>query len=123
MSLITLTLQPSLQSKLDSMVHFWDKPAEDIIKEALNGHLKQLETQKLDAERAAFEQMHPEIKTRYQGQFVAVHQGKIYDSDMDFEALCLRVQASLGNTPVLIREVHDSLKEKWRIRGTYWEVT
>ena len=123
MSLITLTLQPPLQSKLDSMVHFWDKPAEDIIKEALNRHLKQLESQKLDAETAAFEQMHSEIKTRYQGQFVAIHQGQIYDSDLDFEALCLRVQTSLGNVPVLIREVHDSLKEKWRIRGTYWEVT
>lgn len=91
--------------------------------DSLNRHLKQLETQKLDAETAAFEQMHSEIKKRYQGQFVAVHQGQVYDSDMDFEPLCLRVQASLGDVPVLIRQVHDSLKEQWRIRGTLWEVT
>ena len=105
------------------MVRFWDKPAEEIIKEALNGHLKQLETQKLNVEIAAFERMHSEIKKRYKGQFVAVHQGQVIDSDMDFEPLCLRVQAGLGNVPVLIRQVHDSLQEEWRIRGTRWEVT
>ena len=104
------------------MVRIWDKSAEEIIEEALNRSWRQLETQKLDAETAAFERMHSDIKKRYKGQFVALHQGQVIDSDMDFEPLCLRVQASLGDVPVLIRQVRDD-PSQWRIRGTLWEVT
>ena len=98
---MTLTLQPPLQFKLDAMVRFWRKPAEKIIEEALDERLELLNSQKLDAEIAAFEQMHPELKQRYFNQFVAIHEEQVVDSDVDFEPLFLRMQGRFGDIVVL----------------------
>jgi hypothetical protein len=92
------------------------------LKPPVNEHLNWLNSEKLDAETAAFEQKHPWLKKHYLKQFIAMHNGEVVDSDADFEPLCLRVQAKFGDVVVLIRQVHDSLKEEWRIRGVRWEV-
>jgi len=118
----TITLEPKLQHQLDHMVQFWDKSIDEILEEAINERMEELNTQKLDAETEAFKQMHPLLRRDYKDQFVAIHQRKVVDSDADLEALVLRIQARFGDLAVLIRQVRDSLKEEWRLRGVRWEV-
>lgn len=84
--------------------------------------MEKLNIQKLDAETHAFKKMHMVLQRDYKNQFVAIHQQQVIDSDADLEALVFRIQARFGDLAVLIRQVHDSLKEEWRIRGVCWEV-
>lgn len=113
----TITIEPTLQTKLNQIAQSLGKPTEEIVNEAISEHLERLSEQKLEAEIRAFEQMYPDLKARYLNQFVAVHNGQVVDADADFEQLFLRVQARFGDLTVLIRQVGDSPDEEWNFRS------
>jgi hypothetical protein len=77
----------------------------EIVNEAVERYLHERQIAKLDAEVAAFEKMHPELRQKYLGQWVAVHEQKRVDHDSDRAALYERVRATYGRTAVLIRQV------------------
>jgi len=49
-------------------------------------------TEKLDGELRAFEAMKPGALAEYRGRFVAVHRGKVVDSDADDLRLAARIE-------------------------------
>ena len=53
----TLTLTPPITHKIEQIVRAWGKSAEQVIEDAINEHLNKLNSNKLDAEAAAFEQI------------------------------------------------------------------
>lgn len=117
-----ISIEPALQMKVEQLARFLGRPPEAIVEEAINEHLDQLSVQKLDAEIAAFERMHPTLKEKYLDQFVAVHDGHVIDSDAEFEPLFLRIQARLGDLPVLMRQVGESPdEEEWHFRSPRME--
>ncbi|MBI1879500.1 MAG: hypothetical protein HYR94_14990 [Chloroflexi bacterium] len=113
----TISIEPSLQLKLDQIAQTIGKSPEEIVTEAINEHLERLNEQQLEAEIRAFERMHSELKNRYLGQFVAVYERQVVDSDADFERLFLRVQARFGDLTVLIRQVSALPDEEWYFRS------
>ena len=80
---------------------------EVLIGDAIREHLRYLRREKLKSEIVAFESMHANLKERYLGQFVVVYNGEVIDSDVDFEAVFLRVRACLGRVSVLMRLLLD----------------
>ena len=70
---------------------------------------------KIHAEAQAFRSMHRELLSRYRGRYVAVHDGRVVDDDMDRRSLYLRVRARYGATPVLIREVTELPEREFHI--------
>lgn len=79
--------------------------------------MEELNNQKLDAEIAAFEKMHPQLKEHYLNQFVAIHEGQVVDADAEFESLALRTVECFGDIVVLIRQVGESPKEEYLFRS------
>lgn len=65
--------------------------------------------EQMEREVAAFEAMHEELKEQYLGQFVAIHQGQVMDSDSDEQLLLVRVRQNLSNDVVLFRKVEETL--------------
>lgn len=61
--------------------------------------------EKMLAERAAFERQLGELLTRYEGQYVAIHNGEVIDHAQDKLALALRVKAEYPEEGVLIKLV------------------
>lgn len=59
----------------------------------------------LAQEQAAFERMKPELLKTHKGKFVAIHDGKLVDSDADEETLVERVYSKFGYHTILITEV------------------
>ena len=53
-----------------------------------------------EQEYQAFLRLLPELLATHRGRYVAVHDGKVVDSDSDDVALILRVQARLGYVPI-----------------------
>lgn len=68
-------------------------------------------------EQAAFDAMIEELKSKYLGQYVAVHQGGVIDHDMDITALANRTGESHPNQIVLIRQVLSEPEPELRWRS------
>ena len=64
---------------------------------------------RMNREVAAFESMHEELKESYLGQFVAMRQGKVIDSDADEQPLIVRVRGRFPADVVLFRKVQEIL--------------
>lgn len=111
MSLITL--EPSLHSRLEQAAHDLGRPVEEIVAEAVGAHLRALDRQRLDAEIAAFEKLHPRLKETHLHQYVAIYHGQVVDVGPDFESLFERVHERLGDVVVLIRQVKETPDEEY----------
>lgn len=88
--------------------------------QAVQERLEQLEDQKLKTEAQALERLHPQLVKQYLGQFVAVHEGQVVDTDVNFETLFLRLQKRLGDIPVLIHPVSTEPTSELRASGPHW---
>jgi predicted DNA-binding protein len=119
----TISIEPTLQTRVEQIAQRLGKPAEEIVKEAIQEHLDHLDLQKLQEEGAAFEQMHADLKARYFNQYVAVHQGQVIDSDAEFEPLFLRVHSQFGDVPIYISRVVETPQQEWRFRSVRMEST
>ncbi len=115
--MLTITIKPALQTKLEQMAKSTGKSTRDIVNEALREHLERLNEQRFEAEIRAFERVYPDLKTEYYGQFVAFYGGQVVDTAADFETLFLRVQKDFGDLPVLIRQIGDSFDEALYFRS------
>lgn len=60
---------------------------------------------KMLKERAAYETLHPSLVSDYLGQYVAIFQGQLVDSDQDVIQLNERIRANHPDTVVLITKV------------------
>ena len=56
----------------------------------------------LEIEQAAWFAKPAQLRRQYQGQFVAIHDRQVVDSDTDKRELYIRVRERYGSTPVLI---------------------
>ena len=106
-----ITLDPTLQKRLEQVAHDTGQPAEEIVREGVRAHLEALEREKLAAEGEAYERLHPQLKEEYLHQFGALHNGEVVDADPDLEALYDRVVARWGATTLLIRQVRETAEE------------
>jgi hypothetical protein len=65
------------------------------------------ELPKGEREYRAFLRLLPELLATHRGQYVAIHEGQVVDSDPDDVALILRVQARVGYVPLYVGRVTD----------------
>jgi hypothetical protein len=60
---------------------------------------------KFDRERAAFWRLLPELLKTHQGQYVAIHEEQVIDSDADDLALLARVLPRVGRVAIYVERV------------------
>lgn len=94
-------LQKSLNGDLTNRIN-------DAIHDAVSALLEEFNDQKLDQEQAAFEALHAQLVHTYLGQFVALHEGQVIDSDADQRALYIRVHQHHPHTVIGIFPVRES---------------
>jgi len=100
-----IALRTDLRETLEKDAEQEARSINEIVNEAVEHYVRQRQLAKLDAEIAAYERLHPELRQKYWGQWVAVHEQKLVDHDSDRTALYRRVRAQYGRTAVLIRQV------------------
>jgi hypothetical protein len=74
---------------------------------AFEARLPPPELSKGEREYQAFLHLLPQLLGRYQGQYVAIHEGQVIDSDNDDIALIQRVHARIGYVPIHVGLVTD----------------
>ncbi len=101
----TIELKPELRETLEQVAQQQSSTVNALVNHAVEDYLREQQRAKLDREIAAFESMHPTLREKHWGEWVAVHQGNLIDHDRDLSALYRRVRAQYGKTSVLIRQV------------------
>jgi hypothetical protein len=105
--MLTVMLKSDVAEQISQLAGKTPDNTEDFVDKALRAYLVKLRQEKLIAESNAFDQQHETLLARYQNEYVAVHQGLVFDHDPDLRTLHLRVFARLGHTPVLLKRVTD----------------
>lgn len=110
----TITLRPDLQSFVEKNAGQQSKTVSDIVNEALEHYAEEQSLRKLDQEIKAYELLHPQLKEKLFGEWVAVHEQKLVDHDQDGGLLYKRIREKYGSTAVLIRQVEEQpSREIW----------
>lgn len=76
-----------------------------------------LDDEAINREGAAYRRLHPELKQKYLGQYVAVHGGKLVDHDSNQVDLYLRVEARYPGEFVWIAPVQEEPEEVYVIHS------
>ena len=79
--------------------------------------LREARQARLQREQEAYRALHPELKTKYLGQSVAIYNGEMVDHDADVMALVRRVRQRVGNAPVLFCEVEEEPEREYVIHS------
>ena len=75
------------------------------------------EPTKGEREHQAFLRLLPQLLSTHQGQYVAVHEGQVVDSDADDIALIQRVHARVGYVPLHVGLVSN---QPWVVRVPHY---
>jgi hypothetical protein len=103
----TITLAPDLIQQIENLGGKDDADTQTFVEQAIRAYLIQLQREKIRTETEAFNAQYEKLRAKYPGQYVAIHQGKLIDHDLDLRTLHLRVYKQLGRTPVLLKRVTD----------------
>ena len=101
-------LDQDVYKRLTTIAKEHGTTADALLEEAAWRYLWDVERQEISKESEVFRQRYPELKEKYLGQYIAMHQGEIVDHDADEDALWERVRQRFGRTPVLILRVEDT---------------
>jgi hypothetical protein len=100
-----LTLQPQLMEELEEAATAQAVLVPEPLETAVRAYLRQIEREKIQTEAEAFRAMHAELREKYLGQYVALHERQVVDHDPDFQSLHHRIRQRFGRRPVLLRRV------------------
>lgn len=82
-----------------------NRDAIQVVEEAVEAYLDQLQQEKIHKEKEAFWAMQPNLLSEYAGEYITIHQGQVVDHDSDVVRLERRVAEQYGETAILIAPV------------------
>ena len=99
---MSMILREPLASQVQQLADAAGVSVEALVAAALEQYQAHARRLKLSQESEWWQSLPPNIRVRYAGQFVAVHNQVIVDYDRDEEALRGRIQSRYASTPVYI---------------------
>jgi predicted DNA-binding protein len=115
-----IVLRPDLREALENTAEQEARTLSDLVNEAVDEYVFRLQQKKIDREVKAYERLHPDLRERFLGQWVAIHEGQLVDHDSDQRALYHRLRERFGRTSVLMKQVRESPIDEiwWRTPST-----
>ena len=103
----TVAVEPKLYRRVEEAALEHKVSIGEILAKSVRLYLWELDRRKISGESAIYRQRHAELKERYLGQYIAMHNGQVVDHDPDFQTLRQRVRQRFGRKPVMITLVED----------------
>lgn len=97
-----LTVSDELAREIRDQANERGMQVEDLLKKAIRRERTLAERKKIEREQIWWLDQPLAERAKFSGQFVAVHEQALVDSDANNDALTRRVRARFGKTPVLI---------------------
>ncbi len=110
--MLSISLSPDLTSSLEQEAIEEDKSVNDIVNSAVENYLHARQQAKIDQEIVAYQAMHAKLKKEMLGEWIAIHNQKLVDHDIDRVALYRRIRARYDRNPILIRQVREQPTEE-----------
>lgn len=118
---VILTLPDTVYSQAEQVAHATNRQVADVLRDTIVQAFPALHESKhrpaMQREKAAFQAMHPELLQRYNGQYVAIHQGQVIDHDADQLMLVRRIDEKYPDQIVLIKQVTPRPREELNFRS------
>ncbi|MFZ0547686.1 MAG: DUF5678 domain-containing protein [Candidatus Promineifilaceae bacterium] len=112
-----INLAPELVKQIENLAATAELDAEMLVDKAVRAYLLQAQQEKIQAETEFFNAQFEQLFPKYRGQYIAMHQGKVIDHDINLRTLHLRIFERLGHTPVLLKQVIDDPKRELIFRS------
>jgi len=111
---MTLELkEPGLVKHIEQLASATQQPAEQVLEEAVQVYLDELERAAIHAETQHFRAKQAELSQRYPDEYIAMREGQVVDHDTDVSRLEKRVRERFGVLPVLIAPVTSPRELRW----------
>jgi len=94
-----------------------NKEISELVNEALRQYLWEAKERKIDREMEAYRTMHIELKQRFLGKYVAIHNGELVDHDADRHVLSRRVRQEYRSVAVLITPVEEKPEREFLMQS------
>lgn len=106
-----IQLEPILAEQISYFIGNDENELKAAVDKAMRSYIGKLRQAKIEKELTAFKQQHDALRTQYEGDYVAIHEGEVIEHDSDLRTLHLRVIERFGTIPVLLKKV-DSTTER-----------
>ena len=113
----TIAIEPTLFDRVEKAAQWKHLPTGELTEQALESFMDQLEWEKLGVEGEAYDRLLPALLKTHEGDYVALHEGKVVASGPDLPTLHLQVFYLLGDIPVLYKRVSAEPESDLRIRS------
>ena len=115
--LAQVPMDAKLAESLQQVAAERGKPLEAVMNDLARKYLREARREVIKAEFEHYLAMHTELKAKYLGQHVAIHEGRLIDHDSDPMALAHRVRQRYGYIPILITQVSEQPRHEYVIRS------
>ena len=90
-----------------------------VVEEAVRRHIATYRQKQIAKETQDWHQLPSAYRKQYEGQFVAVYNGQVVDSDPERLTLYLRIRDQYEGQPILITEGGDYPIPEYRVHSTW----
>lgn len=90
-----------------------------VVEEAVRRHIATYRQKQIAKETRDWHQLPSAYRKQYEGQFVAVYNGQVVDSDPERLTLYLRIRDQYEGQPILITEGGDYPIPEYRVHSTW----
>lgn len=121
METTTLALDKKLVDGLQQLADESGISVEDLAEKAIFHYIREEADKKIDQEEAHYKAQHAELLQMYAGRYIAMHEGKVIDTDSDQLDLYLRVRQHYPLVGILIKKVTTQVEVILHMRSPRWE--
>ena len=112
-----ITLNQSTLEELEQVAENKGTALDELAEQAIRQFLLEEKREAIRQETAVFRAMHSQLLQTHIGEYVAIFQGKMIDSDFDQLLLYQRIFKKYANKPILIKKVTASPDEVYTFRS------
>jgi hypothetical protein len=114
---VTLAIPDEMYQRVQRIARLREQEVADVLLESIvlveTEQAVEEEDTIVDREEAAFKRLHPMLRDKYFGHYVAVYQGELLDHDEDQVALYLRVKEQYPDEFIWIAPVGEEPEETY----------
>ena len=110
---LTIDVAPELMNPLQQLATERGESVSTIVEQLIADYLREQRHRLLLDEMERFRSRHAELRTQYEGEFIAMRAGHVLDHDYDGSRLYTRMRERFGDVPVLIVEVTDQPEQQF----------
>jgi hypothetical protein len=114
--LAQVPMDAKLAESLQQVAAERGKPLEVVMNDLVQNYLREQRHTQLLAEMDRFLANHRELVSRFNGEYIGLHNGEVLDHDGDGGTLYKRLRQRYGSLPVLVVQVTESPEQEFTVR-------